>query len=232
VSAVVQTKPPFRAEHVGSFMRPPQLLEARRQLNAGAITPAQLRAVEDECIREIVSMQERVGIPAVTDGEFRRNSWRDNFFTGDPGLNHGPYRGDRLAYFADIVPIYQQEIAELYAAGCRYRQIDEVPLAALCDPNNQQIVQAIPGVAALGMISTKLPALEPLDDVRRKVDEAAQFVPMERLALCPQCGFSSAPGVTLEAGGSGGAPRLPRTSADEQERKLAHVVELASRIWS
>jgi 5-methyltetrahydropteroyltriglutamate--homocysteine methyltransferase len=168
-------KPPFRADHVGSFMRPAELLDARRQLNAGAITREQLRAVEDSCIREIVAMQEQVGIQSVTDGEFRRNSWRDNFFertdgyskdkvqssfffteydgrvhrggsapvavdrlkrrepitadefaallplvnhgiakatipsptvnhffTGDPGLAKGPYKGDRQAYFADM----------------------------------------------------------------------------------------------------------------------------------
>jgi 5-methyltetrahydropteroyltriglutamate--homocysteine methyltransferase len=390
--ALMNMKPPFRADHVGSFMRPPELLEARRQLNAGAITGEQLRAVEDTCIRAVVAMQERVGIPSVTDGEFRRNSWRDNFFertdgyskdkvqssffftefdgtvhrggsapvavdrlkrrdpitadefeallpvvsrgiakatipsptvnhffTGDPGLTHGPYRGDRLAYFADIIPIYQQEIGALYAAGCRYLQVDEVPLAVLCDPKNQDIVrqrgedpielirqygelisavvrdrpadlavavhmcrgnaghgqasggyeplaepvfsrlpvdgylleydtaraggfeplQAIPSVAVLGLLSTKLAALEPLDEIRRKIDDAAKFVPMDRLGLCPQCGFSSGAGVSIGSAGAttvaaaaGAVARVHRMSFDEQERKLAHVVELSARIWS
>jgi 5-methyltetrahydropteroyltriglutamate--homocysteine methyltransferase len=390
--APMNTKPPFRADHVGSFMRPPELLEARRQLNAGAITVEQLRAVEDTCIQAVVAMQERVGIRSVTDGEFRRNSWRDNFFertdgyskdkvqssffftefdgsfhrggsapvavdrlkrrdpitaddfealvplvsrgiakatipsptvnhffTGDPGLAHGPYRGDRLAYFADIIPIYQQEIRALYAAGCRYLQVDEVPLAVLCDPKNQHIVrqrgedpnelirqygelisavvrdrpadlavavhmcrgnaghgqasggyeplaepvfsrvpvdgylleydtaraggfeplQAVPGVAVLGLISTKLAALEPLDEIRRKIDEAAKFVPMDRLGLCPQCGFSSGAGVSIGSAGAttlaaaaGAVARVHRMSFDEQERKLAHVVEVSARIWA
>jgi 5-methyltetrahydropteroyltriglutamate--homocysteine methyltransferase len=77
-------KPPFRADHVGSFMLPPELLEARRQLNAGNLTVAELRDIEDACIRDVVAMQQRVGIQSITDGEFRRNSWRDNFFERTP----------------------------------------------------------------------------------------------------------------------------------------------------
>ena len=283
-------------------------------------------------------MQERVGIQSVSDGEFRRNSWRDNFFertdgysrdrvpssffftqvdgslrpggmapvavntlrrrdpitsddfqalvpyvtrgtpkatipsptvnhffTGDPGLAQGPYKGDRQAYLADVAAIYQQEIVDLYAAGCRYLQVDEVPLAVLCDPKNQDIVRqrgedptelihqyadliasvvqgrpadmavvvhmcrgnwglgqasggyeaiaepvfarlpvdgylleyddarsggfeplrAIPAVAALGLISTKRAVLEAAVEVRRRVDEAAHYLTMERPALCP-----------------------------------------------
>jgi 5-methyltetrahydropteroyltriglutamate--homocysteine methyltransferase len=370
-------------------MRPAALLEARRQLNAGAITRSELQVVENDAIREVVAMQERVGIRSVTDGEFRRNSWRDNFFertdgysrdkvessffftefdgtihrgssapvpvgrlrrrdpitcddfaalaplvtrgtpkatipsptvnhffTGDLGLAQGSYRGDRETYFADIAAIYRQEVKDLYAAGCRYLQVDEVPLAILCDPRNQAIVRqrgedpdelieqygslissvvedrasdmtvvvhmcrgnsghglasggydvlaepifarlpvdgylleydtaraggyeplrAIAGVVALGLISTKLATLEPVDEIQRKIDAAARFVPLERLALCPQCGFASAAGVTIDVAGvgagAGGAARAQRMSFDEQERKLAHVVEVAARIWS
>jgi 5-methyltetrahydropteroyltriglutamate--homocysteine methyltransferase len=94
-------------------------------------------------------------------------------------------------------------------------------------------------VAVLGLISTKLPALEPVDEIRRKFEEAAKFVPMQRLGLCPQCGFSSGagvtigpPGATAVTAGAGGIARVQRMSFDEQERKLAHVVELSERIWS
>jgi 5-methyltetrahydropteroyltriglutamate--homocysteine methyltransferase len=93
-------------------------------------------------------------------------------------------------------------------------------------------LQAIPGVAVLGLISTKLAPLEALDDIRRKVDEAAKFVPMERLALCPQCGFASGAGVLIGAVAAPAVSRFERMSFDEQERKLAHVVELAAAIWS
>jgi len=80
---------PFRAEQVGSFPRPPELIAARAEHAAGRIPLAELRRVEDTAVREIVAMQERVGIGAVTDGEFRRASWRDapfehlNGFTED-----------------------------------------------------------------------------------------------------------------------------------------------------
>jgi 5-methyltetrahydropteroyltriglutamate--homocysteine methyltransferase len=387
-----RTRPPFRGEQVGSFMRPPQLLEARQRVNAGEMTREALREVEDACIRDVVAMQERVGIRGVTDGEFRRNSWRDNFFertdgysqervpssffftqadgsvrpggmapvaveklrrrdaitaddfralvplvsrgvakatipsptvnhffTGDPGLARGPYAGDRAAYLADVAAIYHQEVEDLYAAGCRYLQVDEVPLAVLCDPKNQEIVRRrgedphelirqyadliasvvqerpddmavvvhmcrgnwglgqasggyepiaeavfarlpvdgylleyddqrsggfeplrmIPGVAVLGLISTKRAELESRDEIRRRVDEAARYVPMERLALCPQCGFSSGAGVTIGTGGAvgaaagaGGVAGAQRMSFEEQERKLEHVVKLAAEIWS
>jgi len=389
-----RASPPFRADHVGSFMRPLALLQARGNFDTGKIALADLRAAEEAAIRDVVALQQRVGLRSITDGEFRRNSWRDNFFertdgfsrekvpssffftqydgrvhrggsaplpmgalrrrdpitaddftaltgmvsrgvpkatipsptvnhffTGDPGLERGPYKGDRQAYLADVLAIYREELKALYAAGCRYLQVDEVPLAVLCDERNHEIVRArgedpheliqqyaqliddfvkdrpadmiavvhmcrgnaghgqasggydllaepvfarltvdgylleydtvraggfhplksIRGMAVLGLISTKLAALEPIDELARRVDEAARFVPMERLGLCPQCGFASSAGVTIGAGGAtgsaagaGGVPQasgLNRMSFEEQERKLEHLLEAARRIW-
>ncbi|HVS84269.1 MAG TPA: hypothetical protein VHD91_01395, partial [Gaiellaceae bacterium] len=71
--------PPFRADHVGSLLRPPQLLQARDDFAAGRIDAAELRGIEDEAIREIVRMQEEVGLRSATDGEFRRASWHMDF---------------------------------------------------------------------------------------------------------------------------------------------------------
>jgi len=79
-------KPPFRADHVGSLLRPPALHEARAKAQAGAITPAQLRAVEDSCIRDAVALQESAGLHAVTDGEFRRGHYLVDFMTGFTGI--------------------------------------------------------------------------------------------------------------------------------------------------
>jgi 5-methyltetrahydropteroyltriglutamate--homocysteine methyltransferase len=100
-------------------------------------------------------------------------------------------------------------------------------------------LRAIPGIAALGLISTKRAALEPADEIRRRVDEAAHYLTMERLALCPQCGFSSGAGVTIgtagatgAAAGAGGVAGVQRMSFEEQERKLEHMVSLAAQIWS
>jgi 5-methyltetrahydropteroyltriglutamate--homocysteine methyltransferase len=74
-----QNKPPFRADHVGSLLRPPELLQARDQRERGEIDDAQLRAVEDRCIRDVVKMQEDIGLQAVTDGEYRRKLWNVDF---------------------------------------------------------------------------------------------------------------------------------------------------------
>jgi 5-methyltetrahydropteroyltriglutamate--homocysteine methyltransferase len=205
--------PPFRAEHVGSLIRSPDLLQARAAHAAGTLPAAALRELEDAAIREVVAMQERVGLSSISDGELRRNNWRDrffervdgfskervessfiftdfsgerrhglpvpvavdtlhrretltaddfaflksvttrtpkatlpsptvnHFFSGDAGLKSSPY-ADRRAYFADVAAIYRQEVADLAALGCKYLQIDEVPIAVLCDPRNHEIVRA------------------------------------------------------------------------------------------
>src|SRR5262245_35763289 len=82
----VAAKPPFRADHVGSLLRPAVLHEARAKAQAGTITPAQLRIIEDECIRDAVAMQERAGLEAITDGEVRRAHYLVDFMTGFNGI--------------------------------------------------------------------------------------------------------------------------------------------------
>jgi 5-methyltetrahydropteroyltriglutamate--homocysteine methyltransferase len=77
-----RTTPPFRADHVGSLLRPPELLRAREDFAAGRVTADGLRAAEDEAIREVVRMQEEVGLRSATDGEFRRASWHMVLSTG------------------------------------------------------------------------------------------------------------------------------------------------------
>jgi 5-methyltetrahydropteroyltriglutamate--homocysteine methyltransferase len=206
-------KRPYRAEHVGSLPRPDRLLEAREQVAAGKLAKDKLRAIEDACIREAVAMQERVGIGAITDGEFRKRGWREflidkcdgfgaqqvprqfpiklfdgtivtgatepkvdsklrrreplsaddftalqgmtsrpikanlptpsvaHFFTGDEAFERSVYR-DRDAFVADLTRIMREEIADLAARGCTYLQMDEVPLAVICDPNNMAQVRA------------------------------------------------------------------------------------------
>ncbi|HZT52048.1 MAG TPA: 5-methyltetrahydropteroyltriglutamate--homocysteine S-methyltransferase [Stellaceae bacterium] len=364
-------RPPFRADHVGSLIRPKALMEAHAAMLAGKGEPPALRAMEDEAIRAAVAMQERVGLRAVTDGELRRNNWRDrffervdgfsaervpssfiftdysgeqrrgmpvptvvgrlkrresmtaddfaflkpltrqtakatlpapsanHFFSGDKSLAGSPYR-DRKAFFADVGAIYREEVADLAAKGCTYLQIDEVPIAVLCDPRNKEIVrargedpeqliddyiaaindavrarpktmtacvhlcrgnaghgQASGGYDAvaerlfrqldvdgffleydtersggfeplrqvpkgkkvvLGIISTKLRELEPIDDVKRRIDQAARFVDPDQLCLSPQCGFAS-------------SFQTDRFTLDDQERKLAHVVRIAREVW-
>ncbi len=195
-------RPPFRADHIGSLLRPPKLRQAFRQHAAGEISADAFRAAQDEAIREVVRLQEECGLEVVNDGEFRRISYWEKFVRLTAGLtvkeavfkfhdDHGheadftaPYADGRVSrsapitldefgfvkgltkavpkvtmpapstmhlyrfsdyaapglyrdpeeFFADLGRIYQQEIADLAAAGGQYVQIDEVALAMLCDP--------------------------------------------------------------------------------------------------
>ena len=79
-------RPPFRADHVGSLLRPTELKEARARAARGEIDRAALRAVEDTCIREAVGLQESVGLQSITDGEFRRDWWHIDFLRGFDGV--------------------------------------------------------------------------------------------------------------------------------------------------
>jgi methionine synthase II (cobalamin-independent) len=81
-----RAKPPFRAEHVGSLLRPPALKEARRRFANGQLSDAQLEAVEDRAIEQAIRMQEDIGLQAVTDGEFRRSWWHLDFLWGLKGV--------------------------------------------------------------------------------------------------------------------------------------------------
>ncbi len=208
--ATASGRPPFRADHIGSLLRPQKLRHAFRRHADGEITEAAFRAIQDECIREVVRLQEDCGLEVVTDGEFRRISYWEKFVRLTEGLvvkdalftfhdEHGhesaftaPYaeakvrRGapitldefafvariaratpkitmpapstmhlyryrdyadpkayrDPAEFFADLGRVYQQEIAELARAGCRYVQLDEVALAMLCDPAARDRVRA------------------------------------------------------------------------------------------
>ena len=209
-----RTTPPFRADHVGSLLRPKELVEARDKKQRGEISAEALRAVEDKAIREVVKLQEDVGLKVATDGEFRRTFWHVDFLVsfanvvmvppsikasfhthkGDihfapPGIridgkisrprpifvdhfkflksvtkvtpkmtipapSNMHFRGGRKAidakaypdlgeFYADLARVYNEEMQDLAAAGCRYLQIDEVNFAYLCDPKLREQVQNI-----------------------------------------------------------------------------------------
>ena len=232
------SRAPFRADHVGSLLRPAKLKAARAEAAMGAITRAQLTAIEDEAIRDVVRLQEAAGLQSVTDGEFRRAMWHTDFLTGFDGIvltqsNYavkfqGPggqtaetnsmlavngkvrrskpvmvdhfrflagattrtakfcmpsatylhMRGGRKLvdpsaytdmdeFWGDIATVYQQEIADLAAAGLRYLQIDDVSFANLCDESIQAQIKAdgedptaLPGhyVKILNSLIAKKPA--------------------------------------------------------------------------
>jgi 5-methyltetrahydropteroyltriglutamate--homocysteine methyltransferase len=363
-------KPPFRAEHVGSFPRPEALLQARDDVDSGKIKQDELKRIERDAIAQIVAMQERVGIGAITDGEYPKTGWREFLFEKCDGFSKEPsppafmfhmfdgtdwaasgepkvvgrlkrreslsaddfsvlksltkrpikanvptpaiahFNGDalldrsvyptRAPFFADLARIMREEVADLAARGCTYLQMDEVPLAVLCDPKNREIVKgrgenpdelidtyidainqsirdrpagmtvavhfcrgnrdngmadggyepiadrifnrlAVDGFfleydtpragdftplrfvpkgkkVVLGLVSTKLSAIETADALKRRIDEAAKSVPLDQLCLSPQCGFSS-------------NARRGRFPPDTVERKLARIVEVAHDVW-
>jgi 5-methyltetrahydropteroyltriglutamate--homocysteine methyltransferase len=360
------TTPPFRAEQVGSLLRPAELHAARARARAGALPAAQLREVEDRCIRAAVAKQESIGLPVATDGELRRDFWHLDFLRQLEGVGLAPITGvvfdaedvppmptitgtvacrgpimtehfaflksvasvtpkmtipapamlhlrggrravshehypDLAEFWADAAAAYRAAIGHLVAAGCRYLQLDDVSFSYLCDPKIRDglraagddpatlprtyadaINQALAGrpdgltvtmhtcrgnfrstwlaaggyedavieamfstdVAAyfmewdseraggfeplrrlprdktvvLGLVTTKSGALESVDSLARRIDEAAKYVPLERLGLSPQCGFASTHhGNTL--------------TEDEQWKKLERVVEVARLVW-
>jgi len=369
-----RTTPPFRADHVGSLLRPQRLLAAREEHAAGKLTAARLRAIEDDAIRDVVAFQQSVGLQAVTDGEFRRGSWHMDFIYQIGGISKVPgtlvstFRGpqgditftpdairvtsklgidatifgadfqflksiagssvakqtipapsmvhyrsgvravvDESAYpdveefWSDVSAAYAQEIRGLADLGCTYLQVDDISLAYLNDPGQREYIAArgedpstlhlryisltngaLRGKPAgmtvtthlcrgnyrsswvasggydyvaealfgeldvdgffleyddersggfeplrfvpkgkyvvLGLVTTKRPELESKEGLKRRIDEAAKYVPLDQLCLSGQCGFSStAEGNAL-------------THAD-QEAKLRLIVEVAGEVW-
>ena len=100
-SMAQRTRPPFRADHVGSLIRPQELRDARQAHLEGKLPAAELRVIEDRLIREVVAMQERVGLQAVTDGEFRRTSFREVLFESIDGFSKERVETDFSFSYAD-----------------------------------------------------------------------------------------------------------------------------------
>jgi len=367
-----RTSPPFRADHVGSFLRPKYLLDARAQAADGTMTREALREVEDRAISEIVKFQQDVGLQSVTDGEFRRTYFHIDFLEQLGGVKtdlpvtvkkpdgseelappvirvvdkvrhvkdiqkadfeylksqvaagHTPkvtipsptmlhFRGGRAGiskqhypaldpdFYDDVAKAYGDELRSLAAAGCSYVQMDDTNLAYLCDDKlreaarsrgddpdelphryagfiNKVVAQKPAGMTlaihlcrgnfkstwaaqgsyepvaeallsemhvdayfleyddarsgdfkplrflpkgktvVLGLVTTKLGQLENPDDIKRRIDEASRYAPLEQLALSPQCGFSS----TVHGN---------NIAVEQQREKLKLIVEVARSVW-
>jgi 5-methyltetrahydropteroyltriglutamate--homocysteine methyltransferase len=367
-----RAKPPFRADHVGSLLRPPRIREAREKFQKGGISAAELARVETLEIGKIVQRQKQVGLRLATDGEFRRSWWHFDFlkelagcelyategiqfagvttrgenvrvtgaldFPADhPMLTHfkllkdkcdlagvmpkmtipSPsvlhFRGGRKAistdaypdldaFFIDLAKTWRKAVRAFYDAGCRYLQFDDTVWAYLCSEEEIARLRArgdaadglqeayarvinyaiaerpadmtitthvcrgnfrstwvssggyepvaetllaglnydgyfleydteraggfeplrfLPKgnkVVVLGLVTSKTGELEKKDDVRRRIDEAARFVPLDQLALSPQCGFAS-----TEEGNV--------LTEDQQWDKLRLVVDIANAVW-
>ena len=373
-------KGPFRADHVGSFLRPQVLKNARQKHAEGQITREELTAIEDEQIAGIVSMQETAGIKSVTDGDFRRTSWSGDFLTAINGVEMGsgivspsaatgyvdtpvggivqnwlpptPYTSSRLIwpeggiqrksftylkgitnqtpkvtipspsmlhfrggrggvdeaaypdmeeFFADVSAVWRSEIMDLASVGCRYVQLDDTNMAYLCDPTFRERVRALgedpdelpfcyarlindaikdrPEDMAitvhlcrgnslsrghaeggyepvaetmfnefkvdgffleyddarsggfsplrfvpkdlrivLGLVTSKFGQMESRDDLKRRLEEASKYLPVEQMCLSPQCGFASHTGGNL-------------LNEEAQAAKLALITSFADEFW-
>ncbi len=374
MSTTARARPPFRADHVGSLLRPPELLRAREDFAAGRIDGNALRRLEDDSIRRVVRRQEEAGLASITDGELRRASWHMDFIyqldgvskeaghltvkfhneQGDieftpaamhvegklgvsstifaedfgflretvesgipkltipsPSMVH--YRGGRAAidpsvypelaeFWADLTAAYREEVRRLGELGCTYLQLDDTSLAYVNDPHQREHLASIgadpdsqhleyirhinealagrpDGMAVtthmcrgnfrsswvaeggydfvaeallneldvdgffmewddersggfeplrflpkgekqvvLGLVTTKRGDLETKDGLKRRIDEASKYAPLDQLCLSPQCGFSS----TMEGNA---------LSEEEQWAKLRLVVEVAHEVW-
>jgi 5-methyltetrahydropteroyltriglutamate--homocysteine methyltransferase len=363
-----RTTPPFRADHVGSLLRPAALRDARAQFAKGSIDAAALKAVEDREIERVIRKQEEVGLQSITDGEFRRSWWHLDFlwgldgiekyvmdtgiafaavttrneglqvtgkigYSGHPMIEHFKFVAahtkrtpkitipapsaaygrpaklpiDRGVYprldamFEDLGQAYKKAVRAFADAGCSYLQLDEVFIAMLCDekyraqmaargddPDTMAMLYAdlintamsdIPPdmtitmhmcrgnykstymgsggyekvqeilfgkikvhgffmeydseraggfeplrfvprdrQVVLGLVTSKTGRLESKDDIKRRIDQASKFIPLEQLCLSPQCGFAS-----TEEGNA--------LAEDEQWAKLAMIVEVAKDVW-
>jgi 5-methyltetrahydropteroyltriglutamate--homocysteine methyltransferase len=366
-----RTKPPFRADHVGSLLRTASLKEARERRKRGEISAEALKAIEDREIEGVVRRQEDAGLKSVTDGEYRRVSWNYDFlenldnvesYVGErkikfsasgpqpwpillrvigklggykphpmiehfkflkaqtrqtpkltipsPSSLHFRYGRDAVPesiypsmddFYRDLGESYRKVVRAFADAGCRYLQLDEVNLAYLCDPALRKAVSdrgedpaALPATYAgminaaisdipsdmtitmhlcrgnfrssfvasggyepvaellfnkinvhgyfmeydteraggfeplrfvpknktvvLGLVTTKSGALENKDEIRRRIDQAAKFIPLDQLCLSPQCGFASTEEGNVLA-------------EDEQWAKLRMIVEVAEEVW-
>ena len=365
-------KLPSRADHVGSFLRPKSVLDARAHREAGNISYSELRSIEDAAIAELVRWQESLGLKAITDGEFRRYFFHTDFllrlhgveerggmskaFKNDTGkdvhfappvmvvadrIRHDQaiqladyqflasqvtetpkvtipsptmlhFRAGRKGipesvyptmeeFYADVAAAYREEVAQLADAGCRYIQMDDTNLAYLCDDEQREdarkrgldpdettrqyaklindsfrdapadMIKAVHlcrgnfrsswaaeggyepvaeimfneldidaffleyddprsgdfaplrflpqgKTVVLGLVTTKLGELESKDRIKRRIEEAAKFAPLDQLALSPQCGFASTVhgnDITLE----------------QQAEKIRLVAEVAEEVW-
>jgi len=365
----LRNHPPFRADHVGSLLRPLPLKQARAQRERGEISADVLKAVEDREIAAVIKRQEDIGLKAVTDGEFRRAFWNYDFlggldgveaylgerkikfqgpnpkpmmlrvtgkldtFSGHPMLEHFKFvkahtrvtskmtipspsslhfrygrdvvpaeiYPDMADFYRDLGQTYRKAVRAFADAGCRYLQLDEVNFTYLCDPklraqvaNRGDDPEQLPAIYArminaaisdippdmtiamhlcrgnfqstfvasggyepvaeilfntinvhgyfmeydsdraggfeplrlvpkgktvvLGLVTSKSGRLESKDEIKRRIEQAAKFVPLEQLCLSPQCGFASTEEGNILA-------------EDEQWAKLKMIVEIAEELW-
>ena len=210
---MADSRPPFRADHVGSLLRPPALKALRLERESGKVSAAELRTAEDAAIRDGVKLQEDAGLQGITDGEMRRKSWHMDFLLQLSGLSSegrmlpvtfNGREGDRFFTRPDLQLPYDGFFLEFDDA----RSGDFSPLRHV--PKHVRVV--------LGLVASKVGTLEKKDDLKRRLDEASKYIALEQLCVSPQCGFSS----TVEGND---------VTVEDERAKLSLCVELARDVW-
>ncbi len=199
-----------RADVVGSLLRPPELLEARRRLAEGGISAPEFKRVEDRAVDWAISLQERAGLPVVTDGEMRRESFQSQMVEAVEGFGE---QGSRWLVSGTYEPLARRIFERIHAERLMLEYDDErsggfEPLAHVSDDK----------IAVLGLVTTKSPQRETPEWLEARLREASHFVPLERLAPSSRCGFA-----TSVIGNA--------ISVEDEERKLRTIVESAERVW-
>src|SRR5437763_1487460 len=219
----------FHSEVVGSLLRPPYLVEARKQFEAGSMSAADFKAVEDRAVNEAIALQEAAGIDVITDGEMRRYALYGHLIDApqyaallDPQMREGyRQRGSDPDKIIDQCIAMDNAIIDGHPGItfgihiCRgnnqskfYASGDYEPISRIFtqthfsrflleyDDTRSGGFEPLRHVPAdrfvvLGLVTTKKPRLESADELRRRIEEASRYIPLERLALSPQCGFAS-----------------------------------------
>src|SRR3569833_2684774 len=233
--------PPFRAEHIGSLLRPRSLLDQRARFARGEISLDDMRQAEDAAIIDAIRLQERLGFRFVTDGEFRRRSYLCYFYQrlGDLSIDAVPEneaatgrgaqpKGSVRSRVTWSGPI---NVADFQFLAANSTLVPKITIPGPCAlhfrAGNAAVLASdfsplryLPMSMAtnLGLVSTKSQAIEDKSILIDKIEQAVKYVPLERLSLSPQCGFAS-----IDTGNP--------VTTQVQEAKLARVVEVARQVW-
>src|SRR6266542_7104092 len=186
----------IRSDVVGSLLRPPALVQAREGFEAGRLDAAVFKRIEDQAVDEAIALQEAAGLDVITDGEQRRYAFFGHLIEMDNAVIGGH---SQVTFGLHICRGNNQSM--FYASG-GYEPIARVFSRArfqrfLLEYDDERSggfepLRAVPEdrLVVLGLVTTKKPRVESVDELRERIAEAARLIPLDRLALSPQCGFA------------------------------------------
>ena len=188
--------PPFRADQVGSLLRPKALLDLRHRWKLGEISAEELRLAENEAIAETVKKVESVGMKAITDGEFRRDYFHLDFLKQLDGVTvTGGIASNPNAKVAEDGFTLPKLSVTGKLRHARDIQVEDFNFLKYDDERSGDFapLRFVPAhkMVVLGLVSSKIPQLETVEELTARINEAAKYMPLDNMCLSPQCGFSS-----------------------------------------